>query len=171
MSYKKDADDPRESPGFELMERLLKKGAIVDYNDPHSPVLPHMRRRPDLRMESRELTEHYLRSRDCVLIVTEHSAYDWPSIMAHSRLDVELRNATRGVAKSRIELPGLKQAICPSALTLRSPTDQRLERCEFSVEADIAIIMAGRHHPRRPGVRLSECLSSRSLFWGPVHDP
>ena len=62
MAYKKDVDDPRESPGFELMERFLKKGAIVEYNDPHIPVLPRMRRHPDLCMESRELTEDYLES-------------------------------------------------------------------------------------------------------------
>ena len=40
MAYKKDVDDPRESPGFELMELLLKKGAVVEYNDPHIPVAP-----------------------------------------------------------------------------------------------------------------------------------
>ena len=37
MAYKKDVDDPRESPGFELMDLLLKKGAAVSYNDPHIP--------------------------------------------------------------------------------------------------------------------------------------
>ena len=40
MAYKKDVDDPRESPGFELMELLLEKGAVVEYNDPHIPVAP-----------------------------------------------------------------------------------------------------------------------------------
>ena len=39
MAYKKDVDDPRESPGFELMELLLQKGAEVEYNDPHIPTL------------------------------------------------------------------------------------------------------------------------------------
>ena len=69
MAYKKDVDDPRESPGFELMELLLQKGAVVEYNDPHIPVLPPMRHYPHLRMASQELTAEYLRSRDCVLIV------------------------------------------------------------------------------------------------------
>jgi UDP-N-acetyl-D-glucosamine dehydrogenase len=97
MAYKKDVDDPRESPGFELMELLLKKGAEVEYNDPHIPVLPSMRRYPNLRMSSQELTPEYLRSRDCLLIATDHSAYDWPWIAQHARLIVDTRNATGNV--------------------------------------------------------------------------
>ncbi len=101
MAYKKDVDDPRESPGFELMTLLLEKGAEVEYNDPHIPTLPAMRHYPGLHMSSRELTEDYLASRDCVLIVTDHSAYDWDWIVRHSPLIVDTRNATRGVADAR----------------------------------------------------------------------
>jgi UDP-N-acetyl-D-glucosamine dehydrogenase len=97
MAYKKDVDDPRESPGFELMELLLRQGAVVDYNDPHIPTLPSMRRYPKLHMSSQELTEDYLRTRDCVLIVTDHSAYDWNWIARHATLIVDTRNATKGV--------------------------------------------------------------------------
>src|SRR3984885_12257399 len=56
MAYKKDVDDPRESPGFELMDLLLSKGAVVEYNDPHIPTLPSMRKYPHLKMSSVELT-------------------------------------------------------------------------------------------------------------------
>jgi UDP-N-acetyl-D-glucosamine dehydrogenase len=101
MAYKKDVDDPRESPGFELMDLLLKKGAVVTYNDPHIPRLPPMRHYPHLHMESRPLTPEYLKSQDCLLIVTDHSAYDWPAILEHARLVVDTRNATRGVTKHR----------------------------------------------------------------------
>jgi UDP-N-acetyl-D-glucosamine dehydrogenase len=97
MAYKKDVDDPRESPGFELMELLLEKGAEVEYNDPHIPTLPSMRRYPHLGRQSRPLSPEYLGSRDCVLIVTDHSAYDWPWIVGHSALVVDTRDATRGV--------------------------------------------------------------------------
>ena len=97
MAYKKDVDDPRESPGFELMERLLHKGAEVDYNDPHIPALPPMRRYPDLRMSSRELTPEYVRSRDCLLVATDHSAYDWPSLVDQASLIVDTRGALRGL--------------------------------------------------------------------------
>ena len=98
MAYKKDVDDPRESPGFELMERLLEKGAEVDYNDPHIPSLPPMRRYPHLRRDSRPLSPDYLGSRDCVVVVTDHSAYQWPWIVAHSPVVVDTRGATRGVS-------------------------------------------------------------------------
>ncbi|MCI0464023.1 MAG: nucleotide sugar dehydrogenase [Gemmataceae bacterium] len=97
MAYKKDVDDPRESPGFELMELLLKKGAAVTYNDPHIPRLPRMRHYPNLQMDSQPLTPDYLQAQDCVLIATDHSAYDWPWIVEHSRLVVDTRNATRQV--------------------------------------------------------------------------
>ncbi len=101
MAYKKDVDDPRESPGFELMDLLLKKVAVVEYNDPHIPELPPMRRYPHLHMSSRELTEEYLGSMDCALIVTDHSAYDWDWIVRHSALVVDTRNATRAVSAMR----------------------------------------------------------------------
>jgi len=101
MAYKKDVDDPRESPGFELMELLLKKGALVSYNDPHIPRLPPMRRHPGLQMESMPLTVEYLATQDAVLIVTDHSAYDWPWVVDHSRLVVDSRNATARVVEHR----------------------------------------------------------------------
>jgi UDP-N-acetyl-D-glucosamine dehydrogenase len=101
MAYKKDVDDPRESPGFELMELLLNKGANVTYNDPHIPQLPAMRRYPHLHMASQPLTPDYLRAQDAVLIVTDHSAYDWPWIVHHSDLVVDSRNATAKVTDDR----------------------------------------------------------------------
>jgi UDP-N-acetyl-D-glucosamine dehydrogenase len=101
MAYKKDVDDPRESPGFELLELLLHKGAIVQYNDPHIPRLPSMRHYPDLRMSSQELTPELLRDQDCVLIVTDHTAYDWDWIVRHAPLVVDTRNATKNVAEGR----------------------------------------------------------------------
>ncbi|MBY0525330.1 MAG: nucleotide sugar dehydrogenase [Gemmataceae bacterium] len=101
MAYKKDVDDPRESPGFELMELLTKRGARVQYNDPHIPKLPPMRHYPDFALESQVLTPAYLAAQDCVLIVTEHSAYDWESIVAHAPLVVDTRNATSHVVQNR----------------------------------------------------------------------
>jgi UDP-N-acetyl-D-glucosamine dehydrogenase len=55
-------------------------------------------------MESQELTPAYLQSRDCVLIVTDHSAYDWKHIVEHSQLVVDTRNATRQVRRSNVVL-------------------------------------------------------------------
>jgi len=95
MAYKKDVDDPRESPGFELMDQLMKKGAIVTYNDPHIPTLPPMRHWPHLHMASSALTAEYLAEQDCVLIATDHSAYDYGFIAEHAPLVVDTRNAIK----------------------------------------------------------------------------
>src|SRR5262249_5404216 len=106
MAYKKDVDDPRESPGFELMELLLKRGAIVQYNDPHIPKLPTMRHYPNLHLASQQLTPEYLKEQDCVLISTDHSAYDWGWVVERSRLVVDTRNATRNVTTHRERIVG-----------------------------------------------------------------
>jgi len=104
MAYKKDIDDPRESPGFELMDLLLKKGAVVTYNDPHIPKLPPMRHYPHLSMASTPLTDEYLADQDCVLIATDHSAYDYEWILRKSRCVVDTRNATRHIGTGRDKL-------------------------------------------------------------------
>ena len=101
MAYKKDVDDSRESPGFEIMELLLHKGADVQYNDPHIPKLPPKRDYPDWKAESQALTPEYLKSRDCVIIVTDHTAYDFGFIVEHAPLVIDTRNATKNVVKGR----------------------------------------------------------------------
>ncbi|MHC5542046.1 nucleotide sugar dehydrogenase [Singulisphaera rosea] len=101
MAYKRDIDDPRESPGFELLHSLRSLGAVVSYNDPHIPILPNMRRHPHLRLSSSDLTPEFLAAQDCVIIVTDHSAYNWPWIVEHSQLVVDTRGATRGVSACR----------------------------------------------------------------------
>jgi UDP-N-acetyl-D-glucosamine dehydrogenase len=97
VAYKKDVDDPRESPSFKLMELLQARGAILSYNDPHVPVLPSMRHYTTPRLASEPLTPEYLAAQDCVLIATDHSAYDWEFIVRHSQLVIDTRNAARGV--------------------------------------------------------------------------
>ena len=101
VAYKKDVDDPRESPSFELMELLLAGGAVLSYNDPHIPKLPSMRhyRVPD--MQSTPLTAEFLASQDAILIATDHSAYDYDFIVRHARLVVDTRNATQKVRAGR----------------------------------------------------------------------
>jgi UDP-N-acetyl-D-glucosamine dehydrogenase len=101
MAYKKDIDDPRESPGFELMDLLLKKGAVVSYNDPHIPVLPRMRHYPHLKMSSQPLTPAFIKAQDCLLISTDHTAYNWREIVPSAKLIVDTRNATKSVPEYR----------------------------------------------------------------------
>jgi len=100
LAYKKDVDDSRESPSFTLLELLLERGADLSYNDPYIPVFPkkrHFSHLPELRSQS--LTPEFLASQDCVLIATDHSAYDYDFIVEHSQLVLDTRNATRGVTK------------------------------------------------------------------------
>jgi UDP-N-acetyl-D-glucosamine dehydrogenase len=98
IAYKKDIDDMRESPSFHIIELLQKKGAMVDYNDPYVPKLPKLRDH-DLSMNSVKLTEDVLSSYDCVLIVTDHSVYDYRWIVEHSSLVVDTRNAAAPFSK------------------------------------------------------------------------
>jgi UDP-N-acetyl-D-glucosamine dehydrogenase len=103
VAYKKDVDDPRESPAFEILELLERHGANLSYSDPHVPVLPAMRHH-HIRMTSTQLTDEFLAACDCVLIVTEHRAFDFARIAQHARLIVDTRNATAGIAAPRARI-------------------------------------------------------------------
>ncbi len=95
VAYKKDVDDPRESPAFPILELLQQRGAVVSYNDPHVPRLPKMRHH-SIRLDSQPLTETFVAEQDCLLIVTDHSGYDYGWLVKHARLIVDTRNATHG---------------------------------------------------------------------------
>lgn len=102
MAYKKDVDDPRESPSFELLELLMERGALLTYSDPHVPRLPGMRHYQHLpQMTSTDLTPEFLGSQDCVLISTDHSAFDYEFIVKHSKMVLDTRNATKNVVDGR----------------------------------------------------------------------
>lgn len=95
VAYKKDVDDPRESPSFKLIELLASRGAIISYADPHIPSLPEMRNFDVPALTSNELTPEFLDSLDCALIATDHSRFDYEMIVKHSSLVVDTRNATK----------------------------------------------------------------------------
>ena len=101
VAYKKDIDDPRESPSFKLMELLQQRGAILSYCDPFIPTLPAMRHYDVPRLASEELTPDFLSSLDCALIATDHSVFDWEQVVRYAPLVVDTRNATHGVVRSR----------------------------------------------------------------------
>ncbi len=100
MAYKKDIDDKRESPSMELIKILKQKGAKVAYNDPFIPVAISPRK--GFTMRSTKLTEKSVRTYDCVLIATDHSAYDYRWIVKNSKLVVDTRNATAGIRSKKI---------------------------------------------------------------------
>ncbi len=100
VAYKKDIDDMRESPSIKLIELLSHKGALVGYNDPYVPVFPRLRGH-SIDLKSTELDARMLKGYDAVVIVTDHSAYDYGWIAEHSSLIVDTRNAAKGVVKHR----------------------------------------------------------------------
>src|SRR5450755_3475633 len=99
VAYKRDIDDLRESPALTIIELLQKDGAQVSYNDPYFPFIGKGRKY-DLQMKRAELEN--LGQYDCVLIVTDHSDYDFPSIVDEAKLVVDTRNATRGIENAKI---------------------------------------------------------------------
>jgi len=99
VAYKKDIDDLRESPSLTIIELLQKEGAQVSYHDPYFPFIGKGRKY-DLQLKCAELND--LGQYDCVLIVTDHSDYDYHRIVEQAQLIVDTRNATRGIQSKKI---------------------------------------------------------------------
>jgi UDP-N-acetyl-D-glucosamine dehydrogenase len=99
VAYKKDIDDLRESPALTIIELLQKEGADVRYNDPYIPTIGRGRKY-DLQMTSSPLEN--LTGYDCVLIVTDHSSYNYAEIVEKACLVVDTRNATKGLCSPKI---------------------------------------------------------------------
>jgi UDP-N-acetyl-D-glucosamine dehydrogenase len=103
VAYKKDVDDLRESPSLKVIEILESRGAKVSYNDPYVPSLRarKLRHYETFDLDSVDLEDRTIAEADCVLIATDHSAYDYDRIVRHARRVVDTRNATRSVRQSR----------------------------------------------------------------------
>lgn len=99
VAYKKDIDDLRESPALTIIELLQKEGAQVSYNDPFFEYVGHGRKYK-LEMQNTPLNE--LQRFDVVVIVTDHSSYDYKWIVDNSPLVIDTRNATRGIVSDKI---------------------------------------------------------------------
>lgn len=99
VAYKRDIDDLRESPALTIIELLQKDGAEVSYNDPYFPFIDKGRHY-DLQMKCTPLED--VGKYDCVLIVTDHSDYDYASIAAQASLVVDTRNAMKGIQGDHI---------------------------------------------------------------------
>jgi UDP-N-acetyl-D-glucosamine dehydrogenase len=99
VAYKKDIDDLRESPALTIIELLQKDGAQVSYHDPYFPFIGKGRKY-DLQMKRAELEN--LGQYDCVVIVTDHSDYDYRRIVSEAQLVVDTRNATKGIESPKV---------------------------------------------------------------------
>ena len=99
VAYKRDIDDLRESPALTIIEELQRRGVEVSYNDPYFPKVGRGRKY-NLQMTNTPLEN--LGSFDCVLIVTDHSDYDYKNIVAEAKLVVDTRNATKGITSEKV---------------------------------------------------------------------
>jgi UDP-N-acetyl-D-glucosamine dehydrogenase len=99
VAYKRDIDDLRESPSLTIIELLRERGAIVAYHDPYFPTVGRGRHY-DLNMVCATLEN--LGEYDAVMVVTDHTAYDYPKIVRESRLVIDTRNATKGIVADNI---------------------------------------------------------------------
>ena len=88
VAYKRDIDDVRESPALDIIALLKEKGADVRYHDPHVPEFAYN----GLQLTRVEDLDQALAAADCVVIATDHSAYDWPAIARQARLIVDTRH-------------------------------------------------------------------------------
>ncbi|MFC2078691.1 nucleotide sugar dehydrogenase [Candidatus Bipolaricaulota bacterium] len=96
VAYKRDVNDIRESPALDIIGLLAKKGAKVSYNDPYVDGFAYL----EQQWESQPLNEGLFKAQDCVIIVTDHSDYDWEFIVQHAKLIFDTRNATKEVPRS-----------------------------------------------------------------------
>ena len=94
IAYKRDVDDMRESPSVLVMERLRDRGAIVEYSDPNVPVFPRMREHK-FDLTSVEPTAEALTSYDAVVLLTDHSDFDYGAILKHAKLIIDTRGKYR----------------------------------------------------------------------------
>jgi UDP-N-acetyl-D-glucosamine dehydrogenase len=96
VAYKRDIDDMRESPALDVILLLQRRGAAITYSDPHVPVL---------RLDGRELhacPEETAAAADCVVIITDHSAFDYRGLVDRARLIVDTRNALKSFSSDKI---------------------------------------------------------------------
>jgi UDP-N-acetyl-D-glucosamine dehydrogenase len=96
VAYKRNIDDLRESPALDVMLLLQRWGGVVTYSDPYVPVL---------RLDGQNLEaspEEAAAAADCVVIVTDHSSFDYKALVERSRLIVDTRNALKGIVSPKI---------------------------------------------------------------------
>lgn len=104
VGYKKDVNDVRESPALTIISFLKKMLANINYQDPFVKKISSIPNYPSLQMKSVDLDYEKLQAYDAVVIVTDHSVYDWKKIVANSQLIIDTHNVTHGIkgAKSKV---------------------------------------------------------------------
>jgi UDP-N-acetyl-D-glucosamine dehydrogenase len=96
VAYKKNIDDVRESPAVDIMLLLKRLGARITFSDPHVASM----QLEDSRLASDDISQ--VAAADCTVIITDHSAFDYPQIAKQARLIVDTRNALKGIKSDKI---------------------------------------------------------------------
>jgi UDP-N-acetyl-D-glucosamine dehydrogenase len=96
VAYKRDINDMRESPALDVLLLLEKRGAKLSYSDPHVPVL----RLDGMHLEASP--EEKAAEADCVVVITDHNAFDYSGLLERSRLIVDTRNALKKFSDPKI---------------------------------------------------------------------
>ncbi|MEI6515498.1 MAG: nucleotide sugar dehydrogenase [bacterium] len=102
IAYKKDVDDPRESTSMVLMEKLRRRGATVAYSDPYFPSFPRMREHHFV-LKSVALTPRNIAAFDCILLATNHTAFNYRLLKKHAKLLVDTRGVYLKSAKNIVK--------------------------------------------------------------------
>lgn len=98
VAYKPNIGDARESPALDMIHLLQERGAVISYHDPYVADLT----KEGFDLRSTELTQSALQQADCVVLVTDHAAYDWDWIAEHAKLMVDTRNALGRTRNGRV---------------------------------------------------------------------
>lgn len=105
IAYKRNVDDPRESPAFVLMEKLSERGALIDYYDPFIPVIPPLREHPEfVGNKSVSWDPETLSGYDAALICTDHDGVSYEALLSSCPVVVDTRNALSGLSGSRAKI-------------------------------------------------------------------
>lgn len=99
IAYKRNVEDTRESPSVEVMELLRHRGATVHYSDPYARTFPKMREH-SFDLQSVELTPEALTEYDAVVLLTDHSDFDYDAILQHAKLVIDTRGKYREAHQS-----------------------------------------------------------------------
>lgn len=96
LAYKKDINDDRESPAYQIITSLIAMGAKISYHDPYVPTVKRLRQWPDApEMKSQPLTSRTIAAKDAILIVTDHTSVDYKLIARHAKLIIDSRGVYR----------------------------------------------------------------------------
>lgn len=104
VAYKRDISDIRESPALQVMDMLLKKGAMVSYHDPFVPQITADQWPGGLQVQSSPCSETALRAADCVAVLTDHTDFDYTVILSNAKVIVDTKNAIKTAAQTVFKL-------------------------------------------------------------------